>query len=266
MIAAALPLAWCAVVSIRAQESATDAAWSAAARLDFKAARTARADGPDGAQPREQQLQQALLLIVTPPQTETRFEAAAAQLHALSEGAQDDVAALAAYQFARLAHTRRVAADDVLINNYREVWTRFPGTLQAERAFVFAAILRQYRAGETPEEKRAALARLDTEAARTLRTVAGRRSYHLASSMAWARLLQDDEQACAQLEAVYALGLASQYTFSDVLFRLGEYHRRRGDAAGAIRYFKEFIAHYPVDRRTDLARRLINEISSRENA
>ncbi len=241
--------------------------WSAASELDFKSARNSLPAEPGPATDRETRLMSALVLIVTPPQTATRLDDAAAQLQALARGPADDpLAAAAAYQYARLAHTRGTAAEEELIAHYRAVWTRFPGTIQAERAFVFAAILRQYRAHESAGDKRAALREWDAASARHLHSPVGRRLYHLAASMAWARLLQDDERACAHLEIVHAIGLASQYTVSDVIFRLGEYHRRRGDATGAIRYFNEFVELYPVDRRTDLARRLIQQLSSDEDA
>lgn len=240
--------------------------WAAAAELDFKTARSSLPADPQEATDPESRLMRALMLIVTPPQTETRLDAAAAQLHELSrDSAAGDIAAVAAYQYARLIHTRGTAADEELIAHYRDVWTRFPGTMQAERAFVFAVIVRQYRAHESAEAKRAAMLQWDEDAQRMLHTDAGRRLYHLAASMAWARLLQDDERASTHLEVVHSIGLSSQYTFSDVIFRLGEYHRRRGDKAGAIRYFNEFVEHYPVDRRTDLARRLIRQLSSNEN-
>lgn len=215
---------------------------------------------------RGRRLQHALLLIVTPPQTEARYDEAAAALRELAlDPVADDIAAVAAYQYARLAHTRGAADDDTLMDSYRDVWTRFPGTTQAERAFVFAAIIRQYRALESAADKRTALREWDAQAVNMLRTDAGRRLYHLAASMAWARLLGDDELACAHLEVVYAIGLESQYTFSDVIFRLGEYHRLRGDVIEAIRFYTEFVERYPVDRRTDLARRLIARLTDDED-
>ncbi|MEZ5413141.1 MAG: hypothetical protein R3F03_02390 [Opitutaceae bacterium] len=256
------------VARLFAVEDANDApVWSAATRLDFKSARRELEQLPMAASDHDQRLQRALLQIVTPPQTEARLDEAAA---ALSELANDpsagEIAAIAAYQFARLAHTRGGAHDAELIENYRAVWTRFPGSPQAERAFVFASIIRQYRADESADEKRAGLLQWDEEAVRRLHSDAGRRSYHLAASMAWARLLRDDERACAHLKIVHALGLASQYTFSDVVFRLGEYHRLSGERTEALRYFKEFVERYPVDRRTDLARRLIQQLSAHEDA
>lgn len=259
-------LAW--MIFLGSSLPAQDASdvWPAATRLDFKGARGALEQQPVDPADYDQRLQRALLVIVTPPQTETRFAEAAAALHALAlDPAAGEVAVTAAYQYARLAHTRGAADDETLIENYRDVWTRFPGTMEAERAFVFASIIRQYRAHESAADKRAAMLRWDEDAGRLLQTDAGRRSYHLAASMAWARLLQDDARACAHLEIVHALGLASQYTFSDVVFRLGEYHRRSGEKTAAIRYFKEFVERYPVDRRTDLARRLIKQLSTDED-
>lgn len=260
-VAGGLALLLIAALSAARADGSADV-WSPAAALDLKAARRALADLPEGAAGREVRLQRAMLTIVTPPQTESRFDAVARELDALAAGPERDaIAAEAAYQSARLAQTRGRDSAAELMRRYEAVWTRFPGTPQAERAFVFAAIVRQHYPNEPAAAKRAALLALDREAEARLQTDTARRLYHLAASMAWARLLHDDDQACAHLEIVYRLGLDSAYTFSDVLFRLGEYHRRRGDRAGARRYFREFVERYPVDRRTDLARRLIADLS-----
>lgn len=240
----------------RAGETPTAAVFKAAAGFDFNQAQAAlaRLSPTDGA--RETELAAALLLITTSPQTDVRLDEAARRLAALAlPPAADAVAAEAAYQRARLADTRHASDSAALLALYRDVWTRFPGTLPAERAFVFAAIVRQHQL-EAPEAKRAALLALDAEAGTQLRSLVARRLYHLTASMAWGRLLQDEERACAHLLVVHELGLASEYAFSDVVFRLGEYHRRRGDAAAAARFFTEFVTRYPTDRRTDLARRL----------
>lgn len=213
---------------------------------------------------RSAELAGALLLIVSPPQTRTKLDEAARRLEALSALPFDDaVAAEAAYQRVRLAQTRGELADTPLAGRYREIWTRFPDSPQAERAIVYAAIVVQHQPGPM-EARRTALLTFEEEVRGLLRSPAARRLYHLSASLAWGRLFDDEDRACAHLLVVYELGLASHYTFSDVLFRLGEYHRRKGEEATAARFFREFVARYPADRRTDLARCLALQLQPHE--
>lgn len=207
----------------------------------------------------------ALTLAVSQPRTESNKARAAQLLEAVADGHGDALAAEASYQRARMVGAMAGADADAGEAGYRLVWEKFPGTLQAERAFVFYAIARQH-APLTPAVRRRELIRLDAQATAMLTQDSPRRMYHLAASTAWARLAGDEARARDHLLVVHTLGLADDFGYSNVIVRLAEYHRRAGDSRGALRFYREFLAKYPSDRRTDVIGRWVKRLEDVPNA
>ena len=244
------------VALIVGRAAAADPAWEAGleAARELKiteASRLLAGEGPVGS-PREG-VSRALGLMADPVRSMAKF-AEARQLLQQAEESGGDVAALAAYLQARLTQTELAGNDPAAVMAaYERVRRAYPDSVYADHAFVFQAITRHY-APIALAEKRTVLEELDREAEGTLRTAVGRRLYHLAAGLAWSRVMQDQTEALRHWEALYALGLESRFEYSNLLLRLAGLHQRQGRPREALRYFKEFDAEFPVDRRTGLVR------------
>jgi tetratricopeptide (TPR) repeat protein len=229
-------------------------AYRTALAMDFQGAAGAfsRKLGGDGGSD-EARLGLALSLLNEQPKSRSKLDRTRQLLESVeSAHPTDELGAAALYFLARIAHTHETPTNPVAAEElYRRVFTRHPTSVYAERAFLFSSILRQY-APQSPAEKRATLAALDEEATHRLTGPVPLRLYHLAAGLAWSQLLQDDRQALAHGLRVHALGLEGDYEYSNLLVRLGELSRRSGDRAAALKFYREFLARYPADRRTGL--------------
>ena len=201
----------------------------------------------------------AIVLLNEQPQSAAKLDQARQLFSAVADDASlpADLRAASLYFHGRLeqSHARPVnpQAADAL---YARALAEFPTTAYAERAFVMQAVIRQYEALPVAE-KRARLLALDAEAEVRLQTPLAQRLYHLSAGLAWSRLLQDDDRAYAHYLRVHELKLQNDYENSNLLVRLAELSRRRGDTTAALKFFREFIARFPADRRTSLAREWI---------
>jgi tetratricopeptide (TPR) repeat protein len=232
----------------------------AAVGMDFPKASAATHARNDGDHPAaEDRFNLAVVLLNEQPQSAAKLDDARRLFAALAADASlpADLRAASLYFHGRLeqTHARPVnpAAADAL---YARVQAEFPATAYAERAFVMQAVLRQYEPLPTAE-KRARLLALDAAAETRLRTPLAQRLYHLAAGLAWSRLQQDDDRAYAHYLRVHELKLQNDYENSNLLVRLAELSRRRGDKEAALKFFHEFITRFPADRRTSLAREWI---------
>jgi hypothetical protein len=233
-----------------------DAAYHAAVDMDLReAARLFSAVYETQPEDRETRFGHALALLNDQPQTASKLDQARALLDGLhaDRDAPDDLRAAALFFRARIEHSHAMPpAPEKAESLYRQTMAEFPDSIYAERAFLFHAIARQYRSVST-DEKRADLLALDAEAATRLKTPRVRSSYHLVAGLAWSRVLRDDAHALDHYRAVYAIGLESDHEAANLLVRLAELSRRRGDDAAALQYFREFLKRYPADRRSALA-------------
>jgi hypothetical protein len=245
--------------------AATDGAealdsYRAAVGMDFPRASAATHQRNDGDQPvAEDRFNLAIVLLNEQPQSAAKLDQARQLFTALAADASlpAELRAASLYFHGRLeqSHARPVnpAAADAL---YARALAEFPETVYAERAFVMQAVIRQYEPLPTAG-KRARLLALDAEAQTRLRTPLAQRLYHLSAGLAWSRLLQDDDRAYAHYLRVHELKLQNDYENSNLLVRLAELSRRRGDKEAALKFFHEFITRFPADRRTSLAREWI---------
>lgn len=234
--------------------------YRAAVGMDFPQASVDARQRNAGAHPSaEDRFNLAVVLLNEQPQSAAKLDQARDLFTALAGDASlpPDLRAASLYFHGRLeqSHARPVnpAAASAL---YTRALTEFPATAYAERAFVMQAVIRQYEPLPVVE-KRALLLALDAEAETRLRTPLAQRLYHLSAGLAWSRLLQDDDRAYAHYLRVHELKLQNDYENSNLLVRLGELSRRRGDKEAALKFFREFITRFPADRRTSLAREWI---------
>lgn len=258
----AVLLSTVAAASINAVDKQTSAAFQMAAAAELASA-TVEFERLHGQKPGDRSitLGRALTLAGRQPRTERNLLAAAKLLDDLMAGPADALAAEAAYHRTRLVQALAGTTAAEVEPSHRAVWENFPGTLQAERAFVLHAIGRQHAPMSLAERHRE-LIRLDTQAEALLTRDSPRRMYHLAASTAWARLAGNEARARDHLLVVHALGLADDYGYSNVIARLAEYHRRAGDNHGALRFYREFLERYPSDRRTDMISRWVNRLEA----
>jgi len=259
-LGAALTLAAAAATLPAADERAALDSYRAAVGMDFpQASVEVRQRHRDGRASAEDRFNLAIVLLNEQPQSAAKLDQARQLMAALADDVSlpADLRAASLYFQGRLeqCHARPVnpAAADGL---YARVLADFPDSAYAERAFVMQAVIRQYEPLSVAE-KRARLLALDAAAEARLRTPLTQRLYHLSAGLAWSRLLQDDDRAYAHYLRVHELKLQNDYENSNLLVRLGELSRRRGDKAAALKFFREFITRFPADRRTSLAREWI---------
>ena len=243
-----------------AEEAGELDSYRAAVGMDFPqaSADVHRRDAAGHSSP-EDRFNLAVVLLNEQPQSTAKLDQARALFTALAgdSALPADLRAASLYFHGRLeqSHTRPVnpEAADAL---YARVLAEFPHTAYAERAFVMQAVIRQYEPLSVAA-KRARLLALDAEADTRLHTPLAQRLYHLSAGLAWSRLQQDDERAYAHYLRVHELKLQNDYENSNLLVRLAELSRRRGDKEAALKFFHEFITRFPADRRTSLAREWI---------
>ena len=251
--------------------SATDEAgaldsYRAAVGMDFPKASAETRQRNDREHPSaEDRFNFAIVLLNEQPQSAAKLDQARVLLTALAGDTSLPAGLRAAslYFHGRLeqSHARPVNPKDADAL-YGRVLAEFPATAYAERAFVMQAVIRQYEALPVAA-KRARLLALDAEAETRLHTPVTQRVYHLAAGLAWSRLLQDDDHAYAHYLRVHELKLQNDYENSNLLVRLAELSRRRGDNAAALKFFREFIARFPAERRTSLAREWIAALEAK---
>lgn len=255
-------LATAAVSPVLAATTADDplASYRAAVGMDFPQASALvrqlnEAENPSA----EARFNLAIVLLNEQPQGAAKLDQARRLFAGVANDASADTGIRAAslYFHGRLEQTHARPVDPAAAATlYARLLAEFPDSAYAERAFTMLAVIRQYEPLPVAE-KRARLLALDEEAAIRLRTPLGLRLYHLSAGLAWSRLLDDDARAYAHYLRVYELKLQNDYENSNLLVRLGELSRRRGDRANALRFFREFIARYPAERRTSLAQEWI---------
>lgn len=240
--------------------------YRAAVAMDFpRAAAAAHAANRGPAPSAEARFDLAIVLLNEQPQSDGKLEQARQLLAELAADASlsANLRAASLYFQGRLeqSHARPVnpAAAARL---YAQVFEEHGQTAYAERAFAMYAVIRQYEPMPVAEKRRQ-LEELDRQATVRLRSPLAQRLYHLSAGLAWSRLLQDDTQAYAHYLRVHELGLQNDYESSNLLVRLAELSRRRGDAATALKFFREFVARFPADRRTSLAREWIAELEAK---
>lgn len=225
-------------------------AYEAAVDMDFRQAGQLAAHAGTGA---EADFARALLLLNEQPKTAGKIDQARALFEQFWRAhPQDPLGVASLYFLARIEHTHatpvnRQRAEEL----YRTLMNQHPASPYAERAFLFYAILRQHAAEALPA-KRAELLALDADAELRLKSPVAQRLYHLTAGLAWSRLLQDDDRALAHHLRVYALRLESDYEFANLLARIAELYRRRGETANALRFYREFLQWAPADRRSGL--------------
>jgi hypothetical protein len=259
-LAAGLALFSSAITLQSADAAGALDSYRAAVGMDFpKASAETRQRNAGGHPSAEDRFNLAIVLLNEQPQSAGKLDQARQLLGALAGDASlpADLRAASLYFEGRLeqSHARPVNPQvaDAL---YARVLAEFPATAYAERAFVMQAVIRQYEPMSVAD-KRARLLALDAEAATRLQSPVAQRIYHLAAGLAWSRLLQDDDRAYAHYLRVHELKLQNDYENSNLLVRLAELSRRRGDREAALKFFHEFIARFPADRRTSLAREWI---------
>ncbi len=234
--------------------------YRAAVAMDFpRAAVAARQANRDRESPPEARFSLALVLLNEQPQSAAKLDQARQILTTLAGDATlpAELRAASLYYHGRLEQSHaRPAAAHTATALYARILAEFPRTTYAERAFAMRAVIRQYEPLPVAA-KRALLLELDAEAQARLHTPLARRLYHLSAGLAWSRLLQDDDQAYAHCLVVHELKLENDYESSNLLVRLAELSRRRGDRVAALKFFHEFVARFPADRRTSLAREWI---------
>ena len=236
--------------------------YRAAVAMDFPRAAAEVREAPPWPEAR---FNLALVLLNEQPQSLGKIDQARQLLGELAADASlpADLRAASLYYQGRLeqSHARPVnpAAAARL---YAQVFEEHSQTTYAERAFAMYAVIRQYEPLPVAEKRRL-LEQLDAQARTRLHSPLAQRIYHLSAGLAWSRLIQDDNQAYAHYLRVHALHLQNDYESSNLLVRLAELSRRRGDVPAALKFFREFVARFPADRRTSLAREWIADLEGR---
>lgn len=233
--------------------------YRAAVAMDFPRASALAHAAPSSPEAR---FNLALVLLNEQPQSLRKLDEARQLLAGLgADGAVSaDLRAASLYFAGRLEQSHaRPANSAAALQLYTQVFEEHADSPYAERAFAMYAVIRQYEALAVPAKRRL-LEQLDAQAATRLRSPLARRLYHLSAGLAWSRMIQDDAQAYAHYLRVYELRLENDYESSNLLVRLAELSRRRGDVPTALKFFREFITRFPADRRTSLAREWIAEL------
>lgn len=237
--------------------------YRAAVAMDFPRAAAEVREAAGGANPSpETRFNLALVLLNEQPQSVGKLEQARRLLAELAADTSlpADLRAASLYFQGRLEQTHaRPANPAAAARLYVQVFEEHGATLYAERAFAMYAVIRQYEPMPVAGKRRL-LEQLDAQALTRLRSPLAQRLYHLSAGLAWSRLVQDDAKAYDHYLRVHELHLENDYESSNLLVRLAELSRRRGDAATALKFFREFVTRFPADRRTSLAREWIAEL------
>lgn len=238
---------------VHAEPYATNESYRAAIGMDFRRAAEAAHEANEKQATAESRFALALALLNEQPKTRSNLDKARLLFESIhTEHTDEELGAGALYFLARIEHAHSTPLNPRRAEGlYRQLFESHPKSDYGERAFLFYSILRQHAAAPL-SVKRTEMMALDTDAEQRLRSPVIQRLYHFAAGLAWSRVLQDDERALAHHRRVYVLGLESDFEFANLLLRIAELERRRGDANAALRFYREFLQRAPADRRSGL--------------
>lgn len=208
-----------------------------------------------GADAREARLGLAVALLGVQPRTQGNVTAARDLLTPLAESSEaDGWSRQARYFLGRIAQLHEREPDPALAQrHYQQLFDEHPAEPLAQVAAVKIVLLAA-NAVTSPEEKRAALAHLESWGGR-LNYPPAQRDFHAVMTQAYLRHAPEDlASARRHALASHELGYADKVRHVSNLLRIAELSRALGDSAMARIFYERFLAEATRDSRVLLVR------------
>lgn len=210
----------------------------------------------------EHRLAAALLLLSRQPRTRTNINSAPAALQDLAADptTSPELRPWALYHLARilhwhLDHTPRAAT----LAAYQRLIDRYPIHPAAQLAQSRRLLLALF-APAAAEESKARLAQFEKEAP-VLTTRDARYAYHYVFSEAYQRFSPEAPELAEHTRRALAIAPMTPTKRADLLIRLAESARARGDVPTARTSYEEFLQSYPRQVRRPLVKKRLEELS-----